>query len=154
MNAGIVVMYGFVTNQKLDRWTAIFLITTGLTGITGLRCGTLLPSPHLEKSLSLWACAVLYFNVFVLVVQSFTSLAVLHNCGSEIDGRLPTSALNRRKRNASKPPEQTNVPGDGSNGSLISSYRPGAFPQCSRTGKTASPASMAPIRIEAIRKDL
>ena len=26
--SGIVVMYGFLSNQRLDRWTAIFLVTT------------------------------------------------------------------------------------------------------------------------------
>jgi len=33
--SGIVVIYGFLINQRLERWTAIFLVTTGLTSITG-----------------------------------------------------------------------------------------------------------------------
>ena len=33
--SGIVVMYGFLSNQRLDRWTAIFLVTTVLTSLTG-----------------------------------------------------------------------------------------------------------------------
>jgi hypothetical protein len=28
-------MYGFLSNQRLDRWTAIFLVTTVLTSLTG-----------------------------------------------------------------------------------------------------------------------
>ena len=27
--SGVVVMYGFLSNQRLDRWTAVFLFTTG-----------------------------------------------------------------------------------------------------------------------------
>src|SRR5579864_6081313 len=33
--SGIVVMYGFLTNQGFDRWTAVFLFTTVLTSLTG-----------------------------------------------------------------------------------------------------------------------
>jgi len=33
--SGIVVMYGFLIYQRLERWTAIFLVTTGLTSVTG-----------------------------------------------------------------------------------------------------------------------
>jgi len=33
--SGIVVIYGFLTNQGFNRLTAFFLVTTGLTSLTG-----------------------------------------------------------------------------------------------------------------------
>src|SRR5208282_6426537 len=33
--SGLVVMYGFLTNKRLDRWTTVFLATTALTSVTG-----------------------------------------------------------------------------------------------------------------------
>src|SRR5262245_58450338 len=33
--SGFVVIYGFLTGRRLDRWTAIFLATTVLTSLTG-----------------------------------------------------------------------------------------------------------------------
>ena len=35
ITAGLVVVYGFLTNKRLDGWTAVFLITTALTSVTG-----------------------------------------------------------------------------------------------------------------------
>ena len=99
--SGIVVMYGFLTNQRLDRWTAIFLVTTGLTSVTGflfpftaatqaIKLGIIslvvlaiavvaLYFLHLtwRKTYVIGACTVLYFNVFVLVVQSFEKIPSL-----------------------------------------------------------------------------
>jgi hypothetical protein len=33
--SGLVVIYGFLTNKRLDGWTAVFLTTTVLTSLTG-----------------------------------------------------------------------------------------------------------------------
>ena len=33
--SGIVVVYGFLTNQRFERLTAVFLVMTGLTSLTG-----------------------------------------------------------------------------------------------------------------------
>ncbi len=33
--SGLLVMYGFFVNKRLDGWTALFLITTALTSLTG-----------------------------------------------------------------------------------------------------------------------
>ena len=33
--SGIIVMYGFLTSQRLNRWTTVFLVTTALTSLTG-----------------------------------------------------------------------------------------------------------------------
>jgi hypothetical protein len=101
---GVVVMYGFLTGKRLDAWTAIFLTTTVLTSVTGFLFPVehLLPS-HIVGLLSLvmlaaaiparylfhlagawrWiyvvgASVALYFNVFVLVAQSFMKVPGLH----------------------------------------------------------------------------
>ncbi len=93
--SGLVVMYGFLANKRLNGWTAVFLTTTALTGLTGflfpfkgvtpainlgvislLVLATAIVTRyalHLawRKTYVITACAALYFNVFVLVVQSF-----------------------------------------------------------------------------------
>jgi hypothetical protein len=33
--SGLIVVCGFLTNRSLDRWTAVFLLTTTLTSVTG-----------------------------------------------------------------------------------------------------------------------
>ena len=102
--SGIILMYGFLTSKRFDRWTLFFLITTVLTSVTGFGFPftRLLPS-HILGILSLIALTVaifaryggkmqgssrwiyvitasiaLYFNVFVLVVQSFEKAPSLH----------------------------------------------------------------------------
>src|SRR5262245_4974195 len=101
--SGFVVIYGFLTGRRLDRWTAIFLATTVLTNLTGF----LFPIERLTPgivigiiSLPLLAIAIiaryhmhlaglarvayvvcsviaLYFNVLVLIVQSFQKVPPL-----------------------------------------------------------------------------
>lgn len=99
--SGLVVMYGFLTNNRLDRWTAVFLATTALTSVTGflfpfrgvtpaIKLGVIslvvlavaAVSRYLmhlawRKTYVISACAALYFNVFVLVVQSFEKIPAL-----------------------------------------------------------------------------
>jgi uncharacterized membrane protein YdcZ (DUF606 family) len=99
--SGIVVLYGFLVNKRLDRWTAVFLVTTALTSLTGFLFPFMGTTPairlgvislvvlaiaiatryplHLSwrKTYVITACAVLYFNVFVLVVQSFEKVPQL-----------------------------------------------------------------------------
>jgi hypothetical protein len=100
--SGFIVIYGFLTNQRFDRWTQLFLLTTVLTSATGF----LFPFKGVTPAIKLgiislvvlavaigtryflrftWrrtfvfaACAALYFNVFVLVVQSFEKVPALH----------------------------------------------------------------------------
>jgi len=100
---GFVVMFGFLTGKRVDRWTATFLATTALTSISGFGFPfeRLLPSHILAiMSLAMLALAIparyvfhlvgawrsvyvitatlaLYFNVFVLVVQSFEKVPAL-----------------------------------------------------------------------------
>ena len=101
--SGFVVIYGFLTGRRLDRWTAIFLATTVLTSLTGF----LFPIQRLTPgivigivSLLVLAVAIiaryrahlagrarasyvvsaviaLYLNVVVLIVQSFQKVPTL-----------------------------------------------------------------------------
>jgi hypothetical protein len=101
---GLIVLFGMLRGERMDSMTSVFLITTVLTSATGF----ILPAPHFLPShaiaiLSLIALAIaiaarysyhmaggwrrtyvitatiaLYFNVFVLVVQSFLKVPALH----------------------------------------------------------------------------
>src|SRR5579871_1584905 len=103
IGSGLVVMYGLLTAIRLNRWTMLFLVSTALTSITGF----FFPNEHITPGivvgvLSLivltvavvgryalrlsgaWrsiyvisASVALYFNVFVLVVQSFEKVPAL-----------------------------------------------------------------------------
>jgi hypothetical protein len=101
--SGFVVVFGMLGGKRLDGWTAIFLLTTIATSVTGFGFpfGVLLPS-HKIGIISLvvlavaivaryvrhlagpwrWiyvvcAVAALYFNVFVLIVQLFRRVSAL-----------------------------------------------------------------------------
>ncbi|HEX8816389.1 MAG TPA: hypothetical protein VF753_12885 [Terriglobales bacterium] len=100
--SGLVVMFGFFTNQRLNGWTAVFLLTTVLTSLTGFLFPFKTVTPGIKlgiislvvlavaivvryplhlasrKTYVITACAALYFNVFVLVVQSFEKVPALH----------------------------------------------------------------------------
>lgn len=95
--AGLVVVGGLIADARLDGWTALFLLTTVLTSVTGFFFPfTQISPPHVVGALSLVVLAVclvarygkqlagrwratyvvtavlaLYLNVFVLVVQLF-----------------------------------------------------------------------------------
>jgi len=105
IGAGFVVLYGLFQAKALDGWTAVFLVTTVATSVTGflfLPVDRLLPS-HVVGILSMVALGLaivarysfrlagpwrrvyviaavvsLYFNVFVLVVQAFLKVPALH----------------------------------------------------------------------------
>ena len=101
--AGIVVMYGLLVASRLDKWTAIFLVATVLTSVTGFffPFHHLLPS-HVIGIISLIVLAIailaryslhlagawrkiyvvsamiaLYLNVFVLIAQLFMKVPAL-----------------------------------------------------------------------------
>lgn len=103
IGSGFAVVYGLLTGKRLDGWTAIFLVTTVLTSLTGFLFPVerILPS-HVVGIISLvvltvailaryplrlngawrWiyvVCAVLalYLNSFVAVVQSFQKIPAL-----------------------------------------------------------------------------
>ena len=104
IGSGFVVVYGLLNSKRLDGWTAIFLITTALTSLTGflfpfegfkpayvlgaLSLLVLAIASFARYSRSLaggWrstyvitAAFALYFNCFVAVVQAFMKVPALH----------------------------------------------------------------------------
>jgi hypothetical protein len=104
IGSGLIVMYGFLRGNRWDGLTAIFLVTTVLTSVSGFGFPFEHLSPaHMIGIISLVVLVVaitaryafhmagawrriyvissaiaLYFNVFVLVVQSFLKQPALH----------------------------------------------------------------------------
>jgi hypothetical protein len=102
IGSGIIVIYGFLTNRRFNFWTAVFLVTTVLTSLTGFLFPFKGVTPGIKlgmislavltvaivtrylmrltwrKTYVIAACAALYFNVFVLVVQSFEKVPALN----------------------------------------------------------------------------
>lgn len=102
--AGLVVVLAMIGNHRLDGMTAVFLVTTIATSVTGFFFHSkAIGPPHVVGVISLvilavapfalyvrrlagiWrpayvitAVAALYFNVFVLVVQAFQKIPVLN----------------------------------------------------------------------------
>src|SRR5262245_17367125 len=104
IGSGLMVVGGMFASHKLPGTTAIFLLTTALTSVTGflfpihgftpalgvgiLAC-VILPvalfASYKERMVNAWrwvyviaAIASLYLNVFVLVVQSFVKVSALN----------------------------------------------------------------------------
>jgi hypothetical protein len=120
--AGFVVMFGMLGSNRMPGWTAVFLLLTILTSATGflippLVSDKLLPS-HIIGALSLIllaiACFALYgqklsgswrwiyvltallaqyFNVFVLVIQSFLKVGPLHALAPSVPPSEPPFAV-------------------------------------------------------------
>jgi len=101
IGSGIVVMYGLLAAKRLDRWTLLFVTATALTSLTGFLFPFNGVTPAIKlgiislivlavaivarymvhlawrKTYVITTCAALYFNVFVLVVQSFEKVPAL-----------------------------------------------------------------------------
>ncbi len=103
--SGLVVAYGLLTSKRSDGWTLFFLVTTVATSVTGflfpfhgftpaLGVGILsmivliaaIAARYSFHMTGIWrwvyiggAVIALYFNVFVLIVQSFQKIAALHD---------------------------------------------------------------------------
>jgi hypothetical protein len=101
---GLVVLFGMFAGHRLDSWTKWFLITTVLTSVTGfffpfhgftpaigvgiisLLVLTIAIVARYSRHLAghwrwlyvVTATIALYFNVFVLIVQSFQKIPALH----------------------------------------------------------------------------
>jgi hypothetical protein len=101
---GFVVIFALIAAKRPDRWTDIFLITTAATSITGflfpfvhITPGIILgvlsmlvlvvvaPALYIYKLAGVWraifvigSTIALYFNFFVLIVQSFQKVPALH----------------------------------------------------------------------------
>jgi hypothetical protein len=117
--SGIIVMFGMLGSRRMPSLTAIFLLSTILTSATGFGFPftQLLPS-HMIGILSLvllaiacialyamrlagpwrWiyvvtALASLYLNVFVLVIQAFLKIPVLHALAPSVPPSEPPFAV-------------------------------------------------------------
>jgi hypothetical protein len=103
IGSGFVVLYGLLTAKRLDGWTAVFLATTALTSISGFGfpfdhllpshkvgiislvvLAAVIPARYVFHMEGAWrsvyvigSALALYFNVFVLVVQSFLKVPAL-----------------------------------------------------------------------------
>ena len=101
---GLIVLVGLLAGKRLDGWTKWFLITTVLTSVTGfffpfhgftpaIALGIMSLSVlavaifaryprqlagHWRRIYVVTAVIALYFNVFVLVVQTFEKIPALH----------------------------------------------------------------------------
>jgi hypothetical protein len=101
--SGFVVLFGVLASKRLDGWTALFMVTTVATSVTGYAFPTehLLPSQvvgvislvvltaaiiasygrHLaggwRKAYVITAMIALYLNVFVAIVQAFLKVPSL-----------------------------------------------------------------------------
>jgi hypothetical protein len=102
--SGFIAVFGMIAGKRLDGWTALFLVTTALTSITGfffsfhkLTPGIILgvislivlafaiPARYVLHLAGAWrkvyvvtASIALYLNVFVLVAQLFMKVPALH----------------------------------------------------------------------------
>ncbi len=102
--SGIVLLVGMLGAHRLPGWTALFLVTTILTSVTGfmfpingftpgigtgivsiLVLGVALVALYAKHLVGSWrwiyvtaAATALYFNVLVLIVQSFQKVPALH----------------------------------------------------------------------------
>lgn len=104
ITSGFVGIFGLVAGKRLDRWTAFFFATTALTSVTGflfpfngftpgLAVGVVslivlavaVYARYAKRLLGWWgrgyaitAVTALYLNVFVLIVQAFQKVPLLH----------------------------------------------------------------------------
>ena len=104
ISSGLVVLYGLLAAKRFNGWTALFLITTALASVSGFgfpfthllpshKLGILslivlavaIPARYSFHMVGAWrwiyaltAMLALYFNVFVLVAQSFEKLPALN----------------------------------------------------------------------------
>ena len=105
IGSGVVVFYGLLTARRFDGWTSLFLWTTLATSVTGfmfpfkeflpshafgiisiLLLAAAIPARYIYRLEGGWArvyaitsLIALYLNVFVLIVQSFLKIPILHS---------------------------------------------------------------------------
>jgi hypothetical protein len=102
--SGFIAVFGMIAGKRLDAWTALFLVTTALTSITGfffpfhkltpgiilgiislLVLAVAIPARYIKRLEGAWrkvyavtASIALYLNVFVLIAQLFMKVPSLH----------------------------------------------------------------------------
>jgi hypothetical protein len=101
--SGLVVMFGLLTSKRLDRWTALFLVSTVATSVTGfffpfrgvtpaivvgaislVVLAVAIFARYVRRLAGAWrwiyvvnSMVALYLNVFVLIVQLFQKVPAL-----------------------------------------------------------------------------
>jgi hypothetical protein len=88
---GVVALFGMLSASRLPTWTALFLLTTIATSVTGFMFPSTVVLPiallalYSYRLVGAWrsvyvvsSTIALYLNVFVGVVQSFQKLPFLH----------------------------------------------------------------------------
>jgi hypothetical protein len=109
IGVGLVVVYGLISAKPMEMLTAIFLVTTALTSISGFafpiehllpshKLGIIslivlaiaIPARYVFHMSGVWrpvyvigACMALYLNCFVLVAQLFLKVPALHALAPE-----------------------------------------------------------------------
>jgi hypothetical protein len=104
IGSGIIVLYGLISGRLLSPWNAVFLVTTILTSLTGFGFPNDKVTPgiifgilsmivlvialvalyafHLKgawrRTYAITAMIALYFNVFVLIAQTFEHVPAFH----------------------------------------------------------------------------
>ena len=115
--SGLIVLFGMFGGKRLDGMTALFLATTALTSLTGfgfpfehvtpgiilgvlslLVLALTVPARYSFRMAGKWraiyvvtAVIALYFNCFVLIVQSFLKIPALHSLAPK--GNEPPFAI-------------------------------------------------------------
>jgi hypothetical protein len=105
IGSGWVVLYGLLTSNRLEGWTKLFLTTTMLTSLTGFLFPFHGVTPGIvigilsviilliailaryrfglvggwRRAYVITATMALYFNMFVLIAQSFMKVPALHD---------------------------------------------------------------------------
>ena len=67
IGSGLVVLYGLLTGKRLDAWTALFLVTTVATSVTGFG----FPVDHLLPSHKVGIISLLLLAVAILARYAF-----------------------------------------------------------------------------------
>jgi hypothetical protein len=104
IGTGFIVLYGLINGRLLGPWNAVFLVTTILTSLTGFAFPNTKVTPgivlgvlslivlaialvalyvfHLRggwrRTYAITAMIALYFNVFVLIAQTFEHVPAFH----------------------------------------------------------------------------
>lgn len=104
IGTGFIVLFGLISGRLLSPWNAVFLVTTILTSLTGFGFPNTKVTPgiifgvlsmivlaiallalyafHLKggwrRTYAITAMIALYFNVFVLIAQTFEHVPVFH----------------------------------------------------------------------------
>jgi hypothetical protein len=104
IGAGFFIIYGLLTSRRLRILTALFLVTTAATSLTGfffpfdgitpgiilgvlslIALALAIAALYVGKLAGAWRgtyvismCVAFYFNFFVLIAQSFAKVSALH----------------------------------------------------------------------------